>query len=103
MKSNRWFQTFLTLEPSEYWSKVTAPVLILNGEKDVQVSVHINPQAIQQALPQGTPSTIEIVASANHLFQLAETGQVSEYGSIEQTIDPTVLLLISDWILQQSL
>mgnify|MGYP001271870677 CR=1 FL=1 len=102
LKANDWFQTFLRLEPSEYWSKVRAPVLILNGEKDLQVADDINTQAIQRALPEDTESTIEIVLGANHLFQQAETGQISEYGSIEQTIDPTVLMLISDWIVQQS-
>ena len=40
---------FSTLEPSDYWSKVSAPVLILNGDKDVQVSADINTKAIQDA------------------------------------------------------
>ena len=101
MKSNAWFQTFLSLEPAEYWSKVTAPVLILNGDKDVQVSAEVNPQAIQQALPNGTVFTIDTVADSNHLFQRANTGQLAEYGVIEQTIDPAVLTKVSDWIEQQ--
>ena len=102
LKSNEWFQTFLMLEPSEYWSQVGVPVLILNGEKDIQVAADINTQAIQRALPQGTESTIEIILGANHLFQQAQTGQISEYSSIEQTIDPMVLRVISDWIVERT-
>jgi hypothetical protein len=34
----------------------------------------------------------------NHLFQTAETGQVSEYPKIEETIAPQALAIISDWI-----
>ena len=102
MKASAWFQTFLSLEPSEYWSKVTVPVLILNGDKDVQVSAGINPEAIQEALPSETAMTIEIVEGVNHLFQEAETGQVSEYAVIEQTISPNVLDVISEWIVNQS-
>jgi hypothetical protein len=34
----------------------------------------------------------------NHLFQNCETGAVSEYGQIEETISPEVLEIISEWI-----
>ncbi len=101
MKANAWYQTFLSLEPSEYWSKVSTPVLILNGDKDVQVSADINITAIQEALPSDTAVTVERIEGVNHLFQESETGQVSEYASIEQTISPAVLDVLSEWILQK--
>ena len=103
MKSNAWFQTFVKIDPSDYWSKVSAPILILNGGKDVQVSAVINTNAIQGALPESTESKLVIIDGANHLFQTSQTGQISEYAGIEQTIDPAVLMVISDWIRQQSL
>ena len=102
MKTNAWFQTFMTLDPSDYWSKVSAPVLILNGDKDVQVSADINTKAIQDALPSDTSVTVEIVHGVNHLFQEAETGQISEYAVIEQTISSEVLNVMSEWIVNQS-
>ncbi|CAN5565342.1 hypothetical protein BH20VER3_BH20VER3_20590 [soil metagenome] len=36
----------------------------------------------------------------NHLFQHCQTGAVSEYGQIEETMSPEVLQLVSDWIKQ---
>ena len=40
--------------------------------------------------------------SLNHLFQTTQTGAISEYASIEETISPIVLKLIGDWIFEQS-
>ena len=90
----------MTVEPSMYWSKVTVPTLILNGSKDLQVSSTINLPAIQNAIPDTTLLTVKESGGANHLFQQCETGSVSEYGRIEQTMDPLVLELISGWILK---
>ena len=36
----------------------------------------------------------------NHLFQVCETGYINEYAQIEQTMAPTVLEDISQWILE---
>ncbi len=99
IKQTPWFQTFLTLEPRTYWSKVQEPTLILNGDKDVQVAAIVNTQAISSALPTDTPSQVQILEGANHLFQQASTGQIAEYATISQTIDPEVLSLIAQWIL----
>ncbi|MBT3384760.1 MAG: hypothetical protein HN778_13000 [Prolixibacteraceae bacterium] len=34
----------------------------------------------------------------NHLFQNCETGAISEYSQIEETIETEVLEIMSDWI-----
>ena len=34
----------------------------------------------------------------NHLFQHCETGEVKEYGQIEETFSPEVLDALSAWI-----
>jgi hypothetical protein len=34
----------------------------------------------------------------NHLFQPCETGAISEYGQIEETISPEVLEIMTEWI-----
>ena len=99
VKKSAWMQTFMTIEPSTYWSTVTVPTLILNGSKDLQVSSTINLPAIQHAIPETTLLTVKEIDGVNHLFQQCETGSISEYGVIEQTIDPFVLEVISSWIL----
>jgi|APCry1669188970_1035186.scaffolds.fasta_scaffold00116_18 uncharacterized protein len=97
-----WFRTFLTLDPQDYLRKVHCYLLAINGDKDLQVDSKINLPAIEKALIFGGNSkyTIEEIPGANHLFQTSKTGSPSEYGTIEETIQPMVLELISSWILK---
>jgi hypothetical protein len=44
---------------------------------------------------------VEILAGLNHLFQTADTASPTEYATIEETINPAVLQIVSDWILKR--
>ncbi len=95
-----WFRFFLTYEPATLLQRVKCPVLALNGEKDVQVDPRLNLPAIQAALEKGGNrrfKTVEFPA-LNHLFQSCTTGGLSEYQTIEESISPTLLQTITDWI-----
>ncbi|MFO7575760.1 MAG: alpha/beta hydrolase [Bacteroidales bacterium] len=97
-----WFRYFILSEPSDYWSKVTCPVLILNGEKDLQVNPTINTEGIASALAKGgnTRYAVRVFPRLNHLFQGSDTGLPGEYGTIEETFSPIVLEVITEWILK---
>jgi len=97
-----WFRFFIMSEPSDYWSKVTCRVLILNGEKDLQVNPAINTEGIARALTRGgnTSHTVRILPGLNHLFQNSTTGLPGEYGTIEETFSDEVLRIIADWIVK---
>ncbi len=99
-----WFRFYLPYDPGTTLQKVTCPVLAVNGEKDVQVTPKENLQAIIMALKAGGNKnyTVKELPSLNHLLQTAETGNISEYGKIEETMSPTALKIISDWILEQT-
>lgn len=99
-----WFRYFLTYDPRPTLMKVKCPVLAINGEKDLQIPPKENLPAIEEALKLGGNNnyTIKELSGLNHLFQTAQTGSPSEYASIEETISPTALKIISDWILEQS-
>jgi fermentation-respiration switch protein FrsA (DUF1100 family) len=79
-------------------------VLAINGEKDLQVPARENLDAIRQALEAGRNKDYEILGlpSLNHLFQTCQTGSLSEYAQIEETISPTALDAISKWILKRT-
>ena len=98
--NNPWFRYFLAAEPAEFWSKVKVPVLALNGEKDLQVSAEVNLPAIKTSLKKAKNRkvTIKSMPGLNHLFQHCTTGSPAEYASIEETISPEVLQIITDWI-----
>ncbi len=41
---------------------------------------------------------VKELPNLNHLFQTAQTGALSEYANIEETISPVALKVIGDWI-----
>ena len=101
--NNNWFRYFLTYDPQPTLAKVKCPVLALNGEKDVQVPVS-NLEAIKKAINKGGNQNIKTLAfpNLNHLFQNCETGAAAEYSQIDETIDPKVLEIMKNWILEVS-
>lgn len=98
-----WFRYFLTSNPRPYLLEVKCPVLALNGEKDLQVTAEENLEAIEQAMIFGANPNYKIMEmpGLNHLFQHAETGAPAEYSTIEETISPEVLDIITKWILEE--
>jgi len=102
---NVWFKFFLQYDPYPTLVKLRCPVLALNGEKDLQVPSKPNLAAIEKALTEGgNPNfkTMEL-PGLNHLFQTCETGSINEYAQIEETISPTVLEILRDWIANSGL
>lgn len=101
---NPWFRAFLFLDPAVYLRKVTCPVLVLNGELDLQVSPKQNLPAIEKALQEAGNQdfTLKQLPGLNHLFQTAKTGVPAEYARIEETMSPVVLEMITGWINQHT-
>ena len=102
---SQWCRFFLTHEPGPVLKKVKCPVLALNGEKDVQVDPQLNLPAIREALRQGGNTRFETVElpGLNHLFQTCRTGGLSEYQTIEETVSPIVLEIMTSWVRQNTL
>jgi hypothetical protein len=95
--------TFLLLTVPAQGVKVQCPILAVNGTLDVQVSSRQNLPAIEKTMTQSVGKlTIVELEGLNHLFQLATTGAVAEYGQIETTFDPAALEIMKDWILEVS-
>lgn len=101
--TSTWYRYFLTYDPRPALKKVTCPVLALNGEKDAQVPPKQNMPEIDKALKAGGNRnyTVKELPGLNHMFQTSKSGAVSEYAQIEETMSPTALTIISDWLKQQ--
>jgi fermentation-respiration switch protein FrsA (DUF1100 family) len=95
-----WFKYFLRFDPVPVLEKVKCPVLAINGEKDLQVPPKENLSAIESALKKGGNDNFEVamLPGLNHLFQTSQTGKISEYGTIEETISPIALQTMLEWI-----
>ncbi|GMV36675.1 MAG: lipoprotein [Fimbriimonadales bacterium] len=102
MVSSPWFRYFLTYDPAPTLRKVRVPVLAINGELDLQVPAKVNLGAIERALEEGGNRNYEVheLKGLNHLFQTAKTGSPTEYATIQETMSPTAMELIADWVLR---
>jgi pimeloyl-ACP methyl ester carboxylesterase len=99
-----WFRFFLEYDPKPTLMKVKCPVLAMCGQLDLQVPPKENLSAMEEALKAGGNSncTIKEFPGLNHLFQKSQTGAISEYAKIEETMAPAALETISQWILLQT-
>lgn len=97
---SRWFRYIAVFDPFTAIREVKVPLLALNGGLDLQVDAAQNLPRIRQAVREGhnADATVLRLAGVNHAFQRAETGRISEYAAIEETISPEVLTILSDWI-----
>ncbi|MFC0251265.1 alpha/beta hydrolase family protein [Massilia consociata] len=94
-----WFHPFLRHEPGPVLRSLRQPVLVLNGERDMQVPAAMNLGAIRTALKDNPRAVVQELPKLNHLFQTAPTGAVSEYFTIEESFAPAALDTVSNWIL----
>lgn len=95
-----WLSFFFGYDPRGDLRQITAPVLALFGELDVQVDVQQNRDPFEAALAEAGNDdvTVVVVAGANHLFQQAVTGGPEEYMALEMAFLPGFLDTISDWL-----
>jgi pimeloyl-ACP methyl ester carboxylesterase len=96
-----WLISFLGTNPADDWAETTVPVLGLFGALDVQVDAEQNAGPMQAALDEAGNEDVSVVVlpDANHLFQAAKTGAVSEYGSLPPEFTPELIPTILDWLL----
>ncbi|MTI87308.1 MAG: alpha/beta hydrolase [Balneolaceae bacterium] len=92
-------QSLLFHQPGEDLKQLKIPALVLFGEKDTQVTEKLNREPIEQALQKaGVDYTVEVIPTANHLFQKANTGMATEYASLEKQFVDGFKAIISEWI-----
>ncbi len=95
-----WFHAFLKYDVVGPLVALRHPTLALYGNKDFQVPADYNAPGMQ-SLTDRTYVTVQRFLNVNHLFQRAQTGAVSEYAEIEETFDPTILQVITDWLINE--
>lgn len=88
---------FLTVDVGKLLPEIKCPVLALNGTKDTQVDCDANTTRIEKGLA-NCKHSIKKIDGVNHLFQHCNTGMVTEYQQIEETIAPEVLQEVAKWI-----
>lgn len=97
-----WERYFLAYDPAPTLASLKVPVLALNGALDVQVPARENLAATREALKGSPNATIIELPGMNHLLQEARTGSPNEYNDIEETMSPTALKIITEWVSMQT-
>jgi pimeloyl-ACP methyl ester carboxylesterase len=96
-----WFKSLLLFDPAKLMPKVKQPMLIIQGDLDMQVPPHHADTLAKLARARKKAAPVELVhlPGINHLLVPAETGEVSEYpGLKEKTVTPAVTKAIVDWL-----
>ena len=95
-----WFRFFLDYDPAPTLAKVEVPVLALFGGKDLQVPAESNRLAMEEVFAKSghKDHRIVVMPEANHLYQQANTGSVSEYTTLKKEFLPGFLDLLATWI-----
>lgn len=97
--SSPWMRFFTTFDPADALQKVTVPVFAAFGALDTQVLTELNEAPMRQALAGNARAAIKVYPEANHLFQRAKTGLVTEYATLEKAFLPGLLDDVTTWIL----
>jgi fermentation-respiration switch protein FrsA (DUF1100 family) len=97
-------RSFLSYDPAEALRKLKAPVLALNGSRDLQVPPQQNLPAIKAALTAAGNSdfTVSELPGLNHLFQKCKKCTVQEYAELEETFSPGALEIMGDWLVRHT-
>jgi uncharacterized protein len=102
--SSPWFRYFLDYDPAPALQETKCPVLVLSGEKDLQVPPKENLPLAKKALETSGNKDFQIIElpGLNHQFQHCYMGLPAESRAIEETFAPQALTTISSWILKHS-
>ena len=92
---NEWIDFMIAYDPKEDMERINMPVLMLYGAKDTQVPPELN---VPLAKTYINGAKIKVFPDLNHLMQHADTGEVTEYMQIEETISPEVVETIIEFI-----
>ena len=98
--SSPWWKFFLAYDANTYYRKVNCPVLLLGGDKDLQVPNATAIPAIANILKDHHDTNVEthLLRGLNHLFQHCLTCTFLEYGQLAETFSPEALGIMADWL-----
>ena len=98
-----WFKSFLEHDPRPAIVDLGVPVIALYGELDTQVPAAINSTAMSEAISESNipGHALGTIFGANHLFQEASTGSVSEYAQLKPEFAPDFLEILVTWLTNQ--
>ncbi len=99
-KTDVWFKYFLTYDPIPTAKRVKTPTIILQGEKDQQVTFEqANKLAAAMKAGGNKDVTVKVVPNLNHLFIADSSGNPAGYVNLKSNkVSSEVLGLMAEWL-----
>ena len=101
----RWLRSSLDIDPVADLRRVHSSILILQGERDVQVLAKDLPRLVTAARATNHDVTVRVFSGDNHLFMPITSGEpatplaaLHQYLSVADWIDPRVLDALLEWL-----
>ncbi len=93
-----WLREHYLDDPRTWLGQVSVPVLVISGEKDLQVPA-AEADAIRDALEEGKDPEVmvRVFADLNHLLRLHPEAPGLTYQHLDDPVDPRVLDAITGW------
>jgi uncharacterized protein len=98
---NAEFQSVLAADPVKLVSNVKQPILVVQGERDMEVAPTNADRLEALAKARKQPALVEVVKipGVNHLLVPAQTGEVDEYSTLAgKEISPVATAAVVDWL-----
>jgi pimeloyl-ACP methyl ester carboxylesterase len=96
-----WFRSVLRFDPARTMPGIKQPILIVQGDLDVEVPPHHAERLADMARKRKKSPPVETVhlPGVNHLLVKATTGEVQEYPLLaEKQITPDAAAAIAEWL-----
>ena len=97
----------LAAQPAELLARITVPVLVMIGKKDIQVDWQADGRVLQAAA--GDNVTFSFPPDANHVLKHEEkaaaeltAAEAASYNAADRVLDPQALQTILNWLAEQS-
>lgn len=100
--SMMWFKELLFFDPMKVLEQVGCPILILQGEKDIQIGPE-NAVLLSDRLSEfgHTSHRVKIFPNLDHLFMKSVDGNIARYFDKSRSISVEVIEYMRDWLDKQ--
>lgn len=101
---------FWSFRPADYLQRVTQPVLVVIGRKDIQTDWMLDGKVLEEACLGKDNVSFSYPENANHVLkheptpreELTAMAALSNYNAPETSLDPEALTTIIDWLQRHS-
>ncbi|WEK35908.1 MAG: alpha/beta fold hydrolase [Candidatus Pseudobacter hemicellulosilyticus] len=97
--TGKWYRYHIAFDPAPFLSRITVPVLAIQGDKDLMLHGQSNLESWQKYAGANGKTTTRLLPNLNHLLQACSTCSASEYARLGDSPAPEVLAVIVNWLL----